>query len=370
MTDPCARLRYTADEDALRASVRTLLAERSPHDAVLARLEADEPYDVELWRALARQVGVGGLPIPESYGGAGAGWCESAVVAEELGACVAPTPFLGSAVLATAALLDLDGPAELLGALASGDRVATLAVPAGTMPDAAFPGSVRARTGPVLDGQMSSVVDVPTADVVLVPATGVDGPALYAVDAAAVGAERVVSLDLTRPLTDLTLTGAPARLLAAGGAAERAVSAATAAGAAVLASEQVGLAQRCVDATVEYAKQRMQFGRPVGSFQAVKHRLADVWVAVTQARAAARYAAACCAAGDPDTATAVALARSYCSETAVTAAEECLQLHGGIGFTWEHPAHLWLKRAKADALLLGAPHLHRTALASLIDLPG
>jgi alkylation response protein AidB-like acyl-CoA dehydrogenase len=131
----------------------------------------------------------------------------------------------------------------------------------------------------------------------------------------------------------------------------------------------VGLAQRCLDMTLAYVKERRQFARPIGSFQALKHRLADLWVEVTQARAASRYAAACLATGDPDAKVAVALAQAYCSEVAVHAAQECVQLHGGIGFTWEHPAHLYLKRAKADSIAFGTADAHRAALASLVNLP-
>ncbi len=137
----------------------------------------------------------------------------------------------------------------------------------------------------------------------------------------------------------------------------------------MLASELTGLAQRCLDMTVAYVKERRQFGRPVGSFQGVKHRLADVWVTVSQARAASRYAAACLASGAPDTPIAVALAKAYCSDAAVQAAQECVQLHGGIGFTWEHPAHLYLKRAKADSIAFGTAGAHRAALAALVELP-
>jgi alkylation response protein AidB-like acyl-CoA dehydrogenase len=157
--------------------------------------------------------------------------------------------------------------------------------------------------------------------------------------------------------------------VASGEAAARAVADALAAGAGVLASEQLGVAQRCLEMTIAYVKERHQFARPVGSFQALKHRLADVWVALTQARAAARYAAACLASGDPDTPVAVALAKAACGEVAVLAAQECVQLHGGIGFTWEHPAHLLLKRAKSGSMALGTPDRHRAALAVLVDLP-
>ncbi|MBO0827660.1 MAG: acyl-CoA/acyl-ACP dehydrogenase [Streptosporangiales bacterium] len=357
-------LLYSADEDALRSGVRDLLAERSPHPAVLARIETDTPYDPDLWHALAAQIGVTGLAVPEPYGGAGASWHETAVVAEELGRSVAPTPFLGSAVLATAALLALDH--RLLGTLAAGETTATLVIPLSMPPDARFPDTVRADGA--LTGSVTSVADALTADVLLVPAVGGGGPTLSAVAREQAAVTRVVSLDATRPLADVAFDGASGELLASGPEAERAVAAAVAAGAAMLASEQLGLAEQCLESTVAYLEDRHQFGRPVGSFQALKHRLADVWVSITQARAAARYAAACLSSGAPDTPVAVAVAASYCAETAVHAAEECLQLHGGIGFTWEHPAHLYLKRAKADALALGAPHRHRAALGPLVDL--
>jgi alkylation response protein AidB-like acyl-CoA dehydrogenase len=164
------------------------------------------------------------------------------------------------------------------------------------------------------------------------------------------------------------LDDAPAVLAASGDVAVRAVAAAVAAGACVLAAEQLGVAQRCLDMTVAYVKERRQFARPVGSFQAIKHRLADLWVAVSQARAASRYAAACLAGSDADAPVAVALAKAYCSDVAVLAAQECVQLHGGIGFTWEHPAHLYLKRAKADSLAFGTAQAHRASLAGLVNL--
>jgi alkylation response protein AidB-like acyl-CoA dehydrogenase len=178
-----------------------------------------------------------------------------------------------------------------------------------------------------------------------------------------------VSLDMTRQLCDLSLHEVPARLIAQGEAADGAVRAALAAGAGVLASEQLGMAQRCVEMTVAYVRERRQFGRPVGSFQALKHRLADMWVSVAQARAAARYAAACLAIGDPDAPVAIALAMSSCCETATVVAQECVQMHGGIGFTWEHPAHLYLKRAKSASIAFGTPDRHRATLASLVNLP-
>ena len=270
--------------------------------------------------------------------------------------------------------------ADLLRKLADGTVTAALAVPATAMPGAGVsataqlsaPSQGDAAAGTFrLRGRIDSVADALPAGVLLVPADGVPN-GLYLVEATAPGVHRVpvTSLDMTRQLCDIALDGVPARQVAVSSAATAATEAGLLAGAVVLAAEQLGLAQRCLDMTVAYARERRQFARPVGSFQAVKHRLADLWAQVTQARAASRYAAACLASGDPDTAVAVALAKSACSDAAVIAAQECVQLHGGIGFTWEHPAHLYLKRAKASAVTLGSPGAHRAALAGLANLPG
>ncbi len=380
-TRPIPDLRYQEAENDLRAAVRDLLDDRCPFPSVLARTETSEPNDPALWKSLAAELGCGGLLIPESHGGAGASYREAAVVAEETGRAVAPVPYLGSAVVATTALLGSGD--ELLAGLAEGRLTAALVVefarmPPGTVPGAALPSGVRvagAQPGDPpgqarLTGAVAGVADALLADVLLVPADGVPF-GLYAVDAGAPGVSRtaVVSLDATRPLCDLAFENVPARTVATGEAAAHAVSAALAAGAGILASEQLGVAQRCLDMTVAYLKERRQFARPVGSFQALKHRLADVWVSVTQARAAARYAAACLAEGDPDTAVAIALAKAACGDTAVQAAQECVQLHGGIGFTWEHPAHLLLKRAKSGSMAFGTPDRHRAVLAGLVSLP-
>jgi alkylation response protein AidB-like acyl-CoA dehydrogenase len=379
-------LRYGDAEEQLRAVVRDLLADRSPWPDVLARADAGEADDLPLWQALAADLGCAGLLIPESYGGAGASYREATVVAEETGRAAACVPYLTSAVMATAALLDSGD--DLLAELAAGRRTAALAVGFAAMPPAPDEGGMGRQAGgswPVrigqpedgdapgqarLSGTVRGVAGALAADVLLVPGDGVP-LRLYAVDAAAPGVRRepVVSLDATRLLADVTLDRVPGRPVASGDAAGRAVAAALAAGAGVLASEQLGVAERCLEMTIAYVKERRQFARPVGSFQALKHRIADVWVALTQARAAARYAAACLASGDPDTPVAVALAKAACGEAAVLAAQECVQLHGGIGFTWEHPAHLLLKRAKSGSMALGTPDRHRAALAALVDLP-
>jgi alkylation response protein AidB-like acyl-CoA dehydrogenase len=426
-------LRYSETERDLAAALGDLLASQAAPADIIARTERPETCDAKLWRTVAAEIGIAGLLIPEALGGAGASYRELAAAAEQFGAAVAPIPYLGSAAVATAVLLSaarshardggaaagpggtgvgagtpvdtsqpLSGPAAaardaalraqaaagtapapvspaagLLSRLADAAITAALAVSVGTAPGAPFPGDARVtgraegHPGAVrLRGRIHAVPDALLADILLVPADGVPG-AVYLVEANAAGVHRapLTSLDMTRQLCDITLDDALAVPVAVGPAAEAALSAGLAAGAVVLAAEQLGVAQRCLDMTVAYVKERRQFARPIGSFQAVKHRLADLWTTITLARAASRYAAACLADDDPDAPVAVALAKSACCDAAVTAAQECVQLHGGIGFTWEHPAHLYLKRAKAASVAYGTPGAHRAALASLVNLP-
>ncbi|GLW24342.1 acyl-CoA dehydrogenase [Microbispora amethystogenes] len=382
-------LLYTEVEEELRAAVRDLLADRCSPSAVLGRVESGTPYDAELWKTLAREIGVAGLLVPEELGGAGASAREAAVVLEELGRAVAPVPFLASAVLATQALLTAGGEAagELLGRLAAGEATAALAVPSAASPYAPpAPAAALGEDGTVT-GTVGGVIGAEIADVLLVPVRLTRGTALCAVEASPAGSAggtvRVApatSLDLTRPIATVSFASAPARVLATAGGPETPwVREALLRGAGLLASEQLGIAEWCLATTVAYVRERRQFARPVGSFQAVKHRLADLWLEIAGARAAARNAAARLAeapvAGPPgdDAAVAVtvavAVAQAHCGAVAVHAAEECVQLHGGIGMTWEHPAHLYLKRAKADQIALGTPGDHREALAGPADLP-
>ncbi|WDO09684.1 acyl-CoA/acyl-ACP dehydrogenase [Streptomyces murinus] len=354
MTD----LLYSQEEDALRAAVRDLLTDHCTAADVAARAESAAPHDLDLWKSLAQRMGLAGLLIPESLGGQGAGHREAAVVLEELGRAVAPVPYLTSAVVATEALLGC-GDEELLGSLATGRTIGVLAVGLHLGPGAAVP-VVRVEGG-TLHGELTGIADAAVADVLLVPA---DDGALYAVAADAVTRTPQVSLDLTRPLATVTLDGAPGRRL---GDAEPAVRRALRAAAGLLASEQLGLADWALTETVRYLKERKQFNRPVGGFQALKHRLAQLWLEVVNLRAAARAAADALATGE-DTDITVAVAQAYAAPVAVRAAEEALQLHGGIGMTWEHPVHLCLKRAKADSLAHGTAGTHREALAELVDL--
>jgi alkylation response protein AidB-like acyl-CoA dehydrogenase len=358
MTD----LLYSEEEEALRAAVRDLLTDHCDAAGVIARTESDAPHDRALWKALTDGMGLAGLLVPESQGGQGATHREVAVVLEELGRAVAPVPYLTSAVVATEALLACEGAegAELLAALASGRTVGALAVALNVGPGGAYK-AVRHEDG-ALHGELTGIADALAADVLLVPAE--DG-GLYAVDADAVTVTPQVSLDLTRPVATVTFDGARARRV---GTADPAVRRALRAGAGLLASEQLGLADWSLTETVRYLKGRKQFNRPVGGFQALKHRLAQLWLEVVNTRAAARGAADALATGSDDTDVAVAVAQAYAAPVAVHAAEEAVQLHGGIGMTWEHPAHLYLKRAKADSLAYGTAGAHREALAGLVDL--
>jgi alkylation response protein AidB-like acyl-CoA dehydrogenase len=360
-------LLYSDVEEDLRASVRDLLKAKADASALLARVETAEGYDLKLWRTLADEVGVAGLAVPEELGGHGASAREVAVVAEELGRSVAPVPFLGSVVLATTALVRASA-GDFVRRLASGSAIGALAVPLSTAPGAGFPSSVTASADGTLSGRVGTVADASVADLLVVPAAGPDGPGLYVVEAAAATVTELVSFDLTRRVADVVLDNAAATLVASGSAAASALEEALLAGAGILASEQTGVAEWALTETVTYLKGRYQFGRPVGGFQSLKHRLANLYTDLVLARAAARYAADCLATGT-DVPIAVAVAQARVAPIAVRATEEAIQLHGGIGMTWEHPAHLYLKRAKADEIALGTPGKHRARLAELLNLP-
>lgn len=379
-TDP--DLLPTQDGEDLRAAVRSVLAARCDPAAVIACYDGDRSVVEPLWRALAVELGLAGLLVPEQYGGHGATPREAAVVLEELGAAVAPVPFLTSSVLATSVLTSAAGAveegAELLGVLAAGEQVAALVLPwstgGGEVPALGLEGgAVRSVAGAV----EADVLLVP----VLVPVPGggqSDGRVeVRAVPAGAAEVEAVASLDMTRQLADVRLTGAAiadAPVVVADAAA--ALDDALVLASALMASEQAGLTRWCVMTTVAYLKERRQFGRVLGGFQALKHRLADLYVEAEQAGAAATWAAATASAAAAGEVTgdelrlASAVASSYGSRVAIHAAEETIQLHAGIAMTWEHPAHLALKRAKADQIALGSPEHHHAQVARLVDLPG
>jgi alkylation response protein AidB-like acyl-CoA dehydrogenase len=360
-------LLYSDTEEALRDSVRRLFADRCPPEAIIRIYDA-APQDFSgVWHTLAAELGMAGLLVPEQLGGAGASAREAAVVMEEIGRAVAPVPFLSSAVLATVALLHA-GDTDTVTGLAAGSITAALAVPLSTAPGGPLVGIGTGSNG--LTGRITSVAGANEADVLLVPVAGPDGLELHTVarDAAGLDVSPILALDMTRPLANVEFCGAASSRVGSA-AADAAIAAALETGAALLASEQLGVAQWCFETTLAYAKQRKQFGRAIGSYQAIKHRLADLWVEVNSAAAAARYAADTCARQDADATIGATVAQAYCSGAAVHAAEECVQLHGGIGMTWEYPAHLYLKRAKSDQLAFGTAYRHRARLAELVDLP-
>ena len=344
------------EEDALRDAVRGMLARRCSTRAVLASIDAPTDLTNATWQSLAKDLGVLALPITTDEGGAGGSWVDAAAVLTELGRAVAPVPFLGSAVIATA-LAQRVGASDLIKDLIGG---AIVAVPSITGTEMA----IARLNEDAVTAHYADTIDVIGAQALLI-AIG-DELLQVAVDDLAVQIMPVVSLDVTRPSAGVAIDGASVRgryALPDGALAE-----ARDIGMALLAAEQVGLAEWCLDATIRYVMQRRQFGRLVGSYQAVKHRCADLWVELTQARAVARYAAWCAKVGDPDLPIAATLAQAYCSGVAVHIAEECIQLHGGLGFTWEFPGHLYLKRARSSALIFGAPDEHRDRLGALLDL--
>jgi alkylation response protein AidB-like acyl-CoA dehydrogenase len=352
---------FSSEQQDLRLAVRQFCADRFGDAAVRRLMDSETGHDPALWARLGGELGVLGLAVPEELGGAGGGLVDQAVVAEEFGAALVPGPVLGTVGLAVPALVALGGD-DLLGELLEGRRTAGFAVPdRGGRFDPELV-TVTAADG-TLTGELSQVVDG-AADVLLVAARIGDGVGLYVTD----GGERtpLSTLDQTRRQARVRFEATPARLIAGGAEAEAAITAALHTGAAVLAAEQVGGAQRLLDLTVAHARARLQFGRPIGSFQAVKHRCADMLVLVEHARSVAYHAAWALQDGTDDPELAVGVAQATCSEAYQRVAADTVQLHGGIGFTWEHPAHLYYKRAVTDAALLGSPAAHRERIAQLV----
>lgn len=365
-----AEYRFTDEQNQLRAAVRKFSAEHFSEEKVRELMEADAPYDPKVWARLGGELGVLGLSVPEADGGVGGTLIDQAVAIEELGARLACGPLFGTVYLAIPALVAAGSGAvrdELLADLIEGTRTAAFAVAdqAGVFDPEAVTVTAAADT---LSGTVTQVVDAGIADVLLVAARGSDGVALYAVDTTATGVQRtaLATLDLTRSAANVTLTDAPARVIAGPDETTRVLNHALQVGAALLGVEQVGAAQHLLDLSVEYAKSRLQFGRPIGSFQAVKHRLANLLVDVEHARSAAYHAIWALADGSDDPALATSIAQAVCSSALTHVATDTIQVHGGIGFTWEHQAHLYYKRATTDAVLLGSAEQHRDRVAALV----
>ena len=370
---------FTDEHEELRSTVRQFLADRSDETAVRAQMATERGFDEGVWQQLAEQVGLTGLIVPEEHGGAGYGYVELCIVAEEMGRALLCAPYLSTAVMATNALLHCataDAQKALLPGIAEGSTRATLAYAETGWNVGDISLSAQEKDGGwVLDGTKHHVLDGQTADVILVAARTGAGIELFRVEGDAAGLTRtaIPELDQTRKLATADFASAPATKISDGdiqGGLERTVALTL----VVLASEQVGGAQWCLDTAAEYAKTRLQFGRPIGSYQAIKHKCAEMLVDVEFAKSAAysaSWAAADCLAGDGDWDAlfeSAHIAKSFCSETYFHAAAENIQIHGGMGFTWEHPAHLYFKRAKASDLLFGDASHHREALADRLGI--
>ena len=376
--DNSAEFIFTDEQRQLRAAVKAFCAEYADESSVRTSMESDPPFDTTVWARLGSELGVLGLSVPETQGGAGGTLVDQAVAIEELGAALACGPLFGTVYLAIPALVAASAGDDTLAQLVDGTRTAAFAVPivAGEYdPEAVTVDAARTDQDWTLTGTVARVVDAGAADSLLVAANGPDGTGLYFVDSDSPAVKRVslTTLDLTRPQANVELSDAPARLIADADEADRVITQALHVGSALLAVEQVGAAQHLLDLSVEYAKSRLQFGRPIGSFQAVKHRLADGLVALEHARSTAYHAiwALTEGTGDPlDPGLAVSIAQATCSATFTQIATDTIQVHGGIGFTWEHQAHLYYKRAYTDAALLGTAEQHRARVAELVlDIP-
>ncbi len=367
---------FTDEHEELRQMVRKFLENKSPEQTVRRLMDTEQGYDPQVWSQMAEQMALQGLIVPEQYGGAGFGPVEHAIVLEEMGRTLLCAPYLSTAVLATNALLHAaneEAKAEILPGIASGQTVATLAfVDEGGGWDPRDVALRAAGGGDAwrLSGVKTYVLDGHVADVLLVAARAGDGLSLFRVEPEAPGLTRTLlpTLDLTRKLARLELSDTPATRIGAAGDLEPGLRRALALTVSALAAEQAGGTQRCLEMSTEYAKTRLQFGRAIGSFQAIKHRCADMLVEVEFAKSAAYHAAFAATREDDELLAAASLAKAYCSDAYFHAAAETIQIHGGMGFTWEHPAHLYFKRAKSSAVLFGDATHHREQLADRIGV--
>ena len=367
---------FSEEQDELRRTVRSFLDQKSPESEVRRLMETTEGYDPSVWKQMGEQLGLQGLAVPEEFGGSGFTYVELGVVLEEMGRSLLAAPYFSTVVLAANALLhcgDDGAKKEYLPGIASGETIATLAFTEesgrwdadGIQLQASGSGDSWTLTGTkmfVLDGHV--------ADLVLVAARTGAGISLFAVQGDASGLTRtpLSTMDQTRKQARLEFADTPARLVGTDGAGWDTMSRVLDLAAVGLAAEQVGGAQKVLEMSVEYAKVRVQFGRPIGSFQAIKHKCADMLLEVESAKSAAYYAMWAASELNDELPVVASLAKAYCSDAYFHAAAENIQIHGGIGFTWEHPAHLYFKRAKSSELLLGDPTYHRELLAQRIGI--
>ena len=367
---------FSEEQEQLREFVRSFMEDKSSEEAVRQQMETDQGYDPDVWAQMAEQMGLQALIIPEEYGGQGFGYVELVVVLEEMGRALLCAPYFSSVVLAANTLIhcgDEEAMKAHLPGIASGETIACLAFTEenGRWDESGITMQAAADAdGWTLDGTKMYVLDGHSADLVLVAAATAKGLSLFSVDADAEGLTRtsLSTMDQTRKQARLEFSGVPANLIGTEGDGWSVLSTVLDLAAVALAAEQVGGAQMCLEMSVEYAKVRVQFGRPIGSFQAIKHKCADMLLEVESSKSAAYYAGWCAAEMNDELPSVASLAKSYCSEAYFHAAAENIQIHGGIGFTWEHPAHLYFKRAKSSELLFGDPTYHRELLAQRIGI--
>jgi alkylation response protein AidB-like acyl-CoA dehydrogenase len=363
------RFAFTAEQQELRTVLRSLFDKKSSQHHVRIAMETPEGYDPTLWHQLAEQVGVQGLALPEEFGGAGYGDLELGVVMEEAGRALVCAPFLSTVVLAAKALLlseNSEAQEFYLPKIAAGELIATLAWSDATGPGAEVTRARATDDGWRIDGAKLFVLDGCSAKLLVVAAEAAGRTALFTVDVPADGlhAEAMTTMDLTRKQARLQLSDVPATLLVGPDLAAEVLARVLTEARVALAVEQVGGAEACLEMAVEYAKIREQFGRPIGSFQAIKHRCADMLVEVELAKSTAYNALWALAEEDKeDVVLAASMAKALCSEAYVFVATENIQVHGGIGFSWEHAAHLYFRRARSSAVMLGDANFHRELVA-------
>jgi alkylation response protein AidB-like acyl-CoA dehydrogenase len=366
----------TDEQEALREVMRAFLRKYSAEADVRIQMDSELGYDPQAWQTAAEQIGMQALAIPEDLGGAGYGFDELSVILEEAGRTLFTGPVLPSVVLAPAVLLlsgDSAACERYLPGLADGSMIATVAVSedAAKWDEADITVSATREGGDwVLTGTKRYVIGGAQAGLILVAARTDRGVSVFAIDSPTTGltVEPLPVMDLTRRLASLTFDRTPAMLVGGDGAGWTTLSQVFDQAIVALACEQVGSAAAVLDLTVDYLKVRQQFGRPIGSFQAIKHRCADMLVELESARSAAAYASAAITAGAEDASVSASIAKVYCSQAFYHIAAESIQMHGGIGFTWEHPAHLYFKRAKSGEVLFGSPAAHRERIADLIGM--